>query len=99
MPIGGTFVIPPTNHGKVISGSATVLINGAGRGPERRHGADLQRPGADAGRHRGGREHRADRGLTVTGILGSGWAFPVIPAADGGLALVSDETGSGRASG
>jgi phage baseplate assembly protein W len=28
----------------------------------------------------------------VTGIIGSGWAFPVIPAADGGLALVSDET-------
>jgi len=28
VPIGGTFVIPPTNQGQVISGSATVLING-----------------------------------------------------------------------
>jgi phage baseplate assembly protein W len=28
----------------------------------------------------------------VTGIIGSGWAFPVIPAADGSLQLVSDET-------
>jgi phage baseplate assembly protein W len=27
----------------------------------------------------------------MAGILGSGWAFPVIPAADGGFALVSDE--------
>jgi phage baseplate assembly protein W len=27
----------------------------------------------------------------VAGILGSGWAFPVIPAANGRLALVSDD--------
>jgi uncharacterized Zn-binding protein involved in type VI secretion len=27
IPIGGTFVIPPTNQGTIISGSATVLIN------------------------------------------------------------------------
>ena len=29
VPIGGTFVVPPTNQGEVVSGSATVLINGA----------------------------------------------------------------------
>lgn len=28
----------------------------------------------------------------MAGILGSGWAFPVLPTADGTLALVSDET-------
>jgi Bacteriophage baseplate protein W len=28
----------------------------------------------------------------VAGILGSGWAFPVVPVADGSLQLVSDET-------
>jgi uncharacterized Zn-binding protein involved in type VI secretion len=28
IPIGGTFVIPPRNKGTIISGSATVLING-----------------------------------------------------------------------
>jgi uncharacterized Zn-binding protein involved in type VI secretion len=28
VPVGGSFVIPPTNQGEVISGSATVLING-----------------------------------------------------------------------
>jgi uncharacterized Zn-binding protein involved in type VI secretion len=28
LPVGGTFVNPPTNQGEVISGSATVLING-----------------------------------------------------------------------
>ena len=27
IPIGGTFVIPPTNQGTIISGSATVFIN------------------------------------------------------------------------
>lgn len=27
VPIGGTFVIPPTNQGTIISGSATVFIN------------------------------------------------------------------------
>ncbi len=27
----------------------------------------------------------------MTSVLGSGWAFPVIPAADGRLVLVSDE--------
>lgn len=29
-PIGGTFVNPPKNRGKVIRGSSTVLINGKG---------------------------------------------------------------------
>jgi uncharacterized Zn-binding protein involved in type VI secretion len=28
VPIGGTFVIPPRNQGRIIRGSATVLING-----------------------------------------------------------------------
>jgi uncharacterized Zn-binding protein involved in type VI secretion len=28
IPIGGTFVIPPTNQATIIRGSATVLING-----------------------------------------------------------------------
>lgn len=28
----------------------------------------------------------------MAGIIGSGWAFPVVPAADGSLQLVSDET-------
>lgn len=28
IPIGGTFVIPPTNRGTVTAGSATVTING-----------------------------------------------------------------------
>src|SRR5260370_9033659 len=27
VPIGGTFVIPPSNRGSIIKGSATVLIN------------------------------------------------------------------------
>ena len=27
IPIGGSFVIPPTNKGQIITGSATVLIN------------------------------------------------------------------------
>jgi uncharacterized Zn-binding protein involved in type VI secretion len=27
IPIGGTFVIPPTNQGTIIKGSATVMIN------------------------------------------------------------------------
>jgi uncharacterized Zn-binding protein involved in type VI secretion len=27
IPIGGTFVIPPTNQGTIINGSATVMIN------------------------------------------------------------------------
>jgi uncharacterized Zn-binding protein involved in type VI secretion len=28
VPVGGIFVNPPTNQGRVVSGSATVLING-----------------------------------------------------------------------
>lgn len=28
VPIGGTFVVPPRNRGTIITGSATVLING-----------------------------------------------------------------------
>jgi uncharacterized Zn-binding protein involved in type VI secretion len=28
IPIGGTFVVPPRNQARIISGSATVLING-----------------------------------------------------------------------
>lgn len=28
MPIGGSFVNPPTNRGQIIAGSATVFING-----------------------------------------------------------------------
>jgi len=28
MPIGGTFVNPPSNQGKIVAGSPTVLING-----------------------------------------------------------------------
>ena len=27
IPIGGTFVVPPTNQGTIISGSATVFMN------------------------------------------------------------------------
>jgi uncharacterized Zn-binding protein involved in type VI secretion len=30
VPIGGTFVKPPTNKGTIIKGSATVMINGKG---------------------------------------------------------------------
>ena len=30
VPIGGSFVIPPTNRGQVTTGSVTVLINGKG---------------------------------------------------------------------
>lgn len=28
VPIGGTFVVPPTNRGTIIRGSATVFVNG-----------------------------------------------------------------------
>ncbi|MEV0290702.1 PAAR domain-containing protein [Kribbella sp. NPDC050820] len=30
LPQGGTFVIPPTNRGQIVQGSATVLVNGKG---------------------------------------------------------------------
>ena len=84
IPIGGTFVDPPNNRATIVTGSATVHINGK---PAARAGdtaptcndpVDLP-VGTVVAAGTG-----ADRRLSGDGdFLGRGWAFPIEPGRDG----------------